>query len=42
MKKLLKTLISIPLTIIIAGLAIIEIVFELIYQLVRYQDEHIN
>ena len=35
MKNLLKTLISIPLTIIIGGLAIIEIIFELIYQLVR-------
>ncbi len=35
MKKGLKTLISIPLTFIVGGLAIIEILFEMIYQLVK-------
>ena len=35
MKKSLKTIISVPLTIIIGGLAIIEIGFEVIYQLVK-------
>ena len=33
--KTLRTLISIPLTIIVGGLAIIEIMLEVIYQLVK-------